>query len=93
MLKTMCLAIFILISPFSYAKGEALNVQLVYSGFDFLIPSGQDAIGASGGDSDFLVFRYGKNKGQDYLAFTDMSKDDSSSYGCAPAEFFSMKTP
>ncbi|PCJ36400.1 MAG: hypothetical protein COA99_13200 [Moraxellaceae bacterium] len=85
-MKNICLIILILGSSFCFAKTDAIDVHLVYSGFDFLIPSGQDAVGANGGDNNFLVFRYGKEKGTEYLAFTDISNDEG--YGCKSSEFY-----
>lgn len=89
MKNILWLIIFTIYSSVVNAQTSNVNVQLVYSGFDFLIPPGQSAVGSNGGEDNFLVFRYGEQKGKRYLAFTDMSNDLSIKYGCEAIDFFS----
>lgn len=67
---------------------DELYVRLVYRGFQFNIPSGMDAIGSSAGEGNFLAFRYGIEPGRKYIAFTDITEDQSIDYGCQTIRFY-----
>lgn len=81
---------FVLFNAAAWASSENISVDLRYSGFQFNVPSGAEAIGSTGGNDNFLVIRYGPDKGKKYLAFTNMTHDESLEYGCAPAKFYAV---
>lgn len=64
------------------------NVDFYYQGLLFKIPSGFQVIADLPGAEDFMAFRYGREKGKKYVAFSNLSKDSSVDYGCPPKEFF-----
>lgn len=84
-MKMLASLAILLINGLAYAGPG--QVDLKYKGFSFGIPAGAEAVGSNGGQDNFLVFRYGKEKGKQYLAFTDMSADRFSGKACTAAEF------
>ena len=70
------------------ASGKSF--KLSYSGINVSIPAGQKAIGSAGGEGNFLVFKFSEKAGKKYLAFTDITKDNSIKYGCDTNIFFSV---
>ncbi|MDX1695441.1 MAG: hypothetical protein R3208_16885 [Ketobacteraceae bacterium] len=71
------------------AQAATSLIELKYSGFSFSVPDNMVAIGSNGGRDNFLVLRYGPEKGKRYLAFTDMTNESSVMYQCDPATFYS----
>ncbi len=88
MARFVSVFLFSIFSAVACASSDNDRVDLRYSGFQFDVPSGAEAIGSTGGKDNFLVLRYGQDKGKKYLAFTDMTNDDSVEYGCAPVKFY-----
>lgn len=82
--------LFVLLFLPTSALGEGSSVKFIYSDLAFYIPAEASIIGTKGGDENFTFFRYSTNKGKDFLAFSDMSKDNSSHYGCDPQTFFGL---
>ncbi|WP_250657053.1 hypothetical protein [Alkalimarinus coralli] len=78
-----------LIFPMSVLSDNS-SVKFIYSGFDFYIPGGASIIGTKGGRENFTFFRYGSNNGKEFLAFSDISKDDTIEYGCDVQEFYAQ---
>jgi len=81
---------FVLIIQFLFSavalSGEN-EVRFVYSGFNFYIPKGATVVGAEGGQDNFTFFRFGDDKGKEYLAFTDIT-NESVDYGCSAQKFY-----
>lgn len=88
MARFVSVFLFSIFSAVACASSDNDRVDLRYSGFQFDVPRGAEAIGSTGGKDNFLVLRYGQEKGKKYLAFTDMTNDDSVEYGCAPSKFY-----
>lgn len=88
MTRFVSIFLFSIFSAMACASSDNDRVDLRYSGFQFDVPRGAEAIGSTGGKDNFLVLRYGQDKGKKYLAFTDMTNDESVEYGCAPAKFY-----
>jgi len=63
------------------------EVRFIYSGFDFIVPSGAVVVGTQGGGDNFTFFRFSDKKGKDYLSFTDITSE-STDYGCSVKEFY-----
>ncbi|WP_036191310.1 hypothetical protein [Marinobacterium lacunae] len=80
----LCL-LFTLMSAQAYSDSD---VEVVYAGNRFDIPPGFEVVGDLGGTNNILVFRYGREKGKNYIAFTDMTGDKSIEYGCSVDRFF-----
>lgn len=80
--------LFLLISLLpSLAIGGEREVRFIYSGLEFLVPSGAVVFGAEGGGDNFTFFRFSDQKGKNYLTFTDITYE-SIDYGCGAKEFF-----
>lgn len=62
----------------------------IYSGMEFVVPYNVSVIGSQGGKRNFVFFRYGKEKGKRYLAFENMTDDNSVDYGCDPKVFYAQ---
>jgi hypothetical protein len=54
----------------------------------FKVPDGYSVIGSMDQGGGMLAFRYGKEKGKNYIAFSDKTNDSSIDYGCPPGEFY-----
>lgn len=82
---------FILVAAalaFSSALHADNRIELVYSDLRFSIPAGFTLVGDIGDSQNLLVFRYGDEPGKRFLAFADMTDDQTLDYGCAPGPFF-----
>lgn len=64
------------------------RIKLVYSDLTFSLPGSISAMGDAGGGQNILIVRYGDVKGQNFIAFSDMTNDSSLDYGCPAAVFF-----
>jgi hypothetical protein len=88
MQRTLTLLCFVMLSMTSLRAAASDGVELSYSGFDFHVPSGSVAVASNGGQNNFLVLRYGAAKGKQYLAFTDMTRENAMLYGCKPVAYY-----
>jgi hypothetical protein len=82
--------LILIIALFSFsccAEEESNHVKFIYAGFDFYVPSNPTVVGVKGGEDNFTFFRFGSEKGSDYLAFTDIT-NESIDYGCSAQEFY-----
>ncbi|SDU15977.1 hypothetical protein [Halopseudomonas salegens] len=84
---------FVLFLSFAVISCKALatpaKTDLHYSGHVFSVPVNAHVIAVLGdGDETMLVLRYGPEKGERYLAFSDIEDDKDASYGCEPSVFF-----
>jgi hypothetical protein len=64
------------------------DISLVYSEMRFNIPSGYSIIGSTDLAGGMLAFRYGSERGKDYIAFTDITYKSDSDYGCQISDFY-----
>ena len=64
------------------------NMEVIYSELKFNLPDNFTLIGDMGGKDNILVFRYGDIKGKNYIAFTDMTNDNTIKYGCSASVFY-----
>lgn len=64
------------------------HVELVYSDLRFNIPTGFTVVGDIGDSQNMLIFRYGDEPGKQFLAFADMTDDQTVAYGCPSGTFF-----
>lgn len=64
------------------------RVDLVYSDLRFSIPAEFTVVGDIGDSHNTLVFRYGDEPGKRFLAFANMTDDQTLDYGCPPGTFF-----
>lgn len=64
------------------------HVELVYSELRFSIPAGFTVVGDIGDSQNMLIFRYGDEPGKQFLAFADMTDDQTVDYGCPAGTFF-----
>lgn len=63
-------SLLILLIVFSLSGCATHNeIKVVYSGLNFYIPGGPEAIGSAGGKDNFLGFKYSKEPGQRFIAF------------------------
>lgn len=85
MLKTILTATLLALSLNAFSQSD---IELVYSELKLNLPADFTVIGHLGGQDGFLVFRYGHEKGKKYIAFSDMTNDDSIEYGCSVSVFF-----
>jgi hypothetical protein len=49
------------------------DVLLIYSGMKFHVPGGYSVIGSTDLAGGLLAFRYGDERGKDYIALTDIT--------------------
>ena len=78
---------FILLVFFISGCVSSQSIHLRYDGQSYYLPSGVEEIGAIGDRGNFLVFKYSREKGKKYLAFSNsesIKKGD-----CDYSEFFS----
>ncbi|WP_043518410.1 hypothetical protein [Halomonas sp. BC04] len=85
MLKLGLSVVLVLFSINTFAKTD---IELTYSGLSFEIPGNFSMIGDAGGSQNILIFRYGDELGKRFLAFSDMTNDQTLSYGCPASVFF-----
>lgn len=52
------------------------------------MPAGFAVVGDIGDSQNILIFRYGDELGKRFLAFADMTHDETVEYGCPPGTFF-----
>ncbi|MCU7853836.1 MAG: hypothetical protein KZQ80_16675 [Candidatus Thiodiazotropha sp. (ex Monitilora ramsayi)] len=64
------------------------DVSLVYSEMSFYIPDGYKVIVTSDIGGGMLAFKYGDEKGSNFIALSDKTNDLSIDYGCPPGEFY-----
>jgi len=86
MLK-FCFVVLVLVSSSSAFASSA--VDLVYSDLKFEVPGEFSVIGDAGGNQNILIFRYSDQRGKRFLAFSDMTNDETIDYGCPSYVFFS----
>jgi hypothetical protein len=72
----------------SIAVHAGNRIELVYSDLRFSIPAGFAAVGDIGDSHNMLIFRYGDELGKRFLAFADMTHDETLEYGCPAGTFF-----
>ena len=72
----------------SVAVHAGNRIELLYSDLRFSIPAGFAAVGDIGDSQDMLIFRYGDEHGKRFLAFADMTHDETVEYGCPAGAFF-----
>lgn len=72
----------------SFGVQAGNHVELVYSDLRFGIPAGFTVVGDIGDSQNMLIFRYGDEPGKQFLAFTDMTNDQTVDYGCPAGTFF-----
>ncbi len=72
----------------SFAVKADSRIELVYSDLKFNIPAGFTLVGDIGDSLKLLAFRYGDEPGKRFLAFADMTHDQTLDYGCTPGTFF-----
>jgi hypothetical protein len=82
--SSIILLALLLCSCVAYSK----NISLVYSEMRFNIPQGYNIIGSADLAGGMLTFRYGNKKGKGYIAFTDITHESTSDYGCPTGEFY-----
>ncbi|MCE8025237.1 hypothetical protein [Billgrantia aerodenitrificans] len=82
------LGISIALLLFSINTFAKTDIELVYSGLRFKIPGNFSVIGDTGGSQNILIFRYGDELGKRFLAFSDMTDDETLDYGCPASSFF-----
>lgn len=87
MRKLFCFWLVMSLLP-SFVLASEEDVRFIYSGFDFIVPSGAVVFGAQGGSDNFTFFRFGEQKGKYYLSFTDITSE-SPGYGCEAKVFYS----
>lgn len=85
MLKFGFSVLLLLFSINAFAK---TNVELVYSDLRLEIPGNFSVVGDAGDNQNILIFRYGDELGKRFLAFSDMTNDQTISYGCPASVFF-----
>lgn len=78
----------ILLLFFSINAFAKTNVELVYSDLRFKIPGNFSVVGDAGDNQNILIFRYGDVLGKRFLAFSDMTNDQTINYGCPASIFF-----
>lgn len=71
----------------SLAVHAGNRIELVYSDLRFSIPAGFAVVGDIGDSQNMLIFRYGDELGKRFLAFEDMTHDETVEYGCPPRHF------
>ena len=84
----MRIALLALLSILSLALQANNRVELVYSDLSFSIPASFTVVGAIDDRQNLLVFRYSDESGKRFLAFADMTDDQTIEYGCAPGVFY-----
>lgn len=62
-------------------------IHLKYEGESYYIPSGVEELGSTGDRENFLVFKYSREKGKRYLAFSNSESIEKGD--CSYSEFFS----
>ncbi|KPP97671.1 hypothetical protein [Marinobacter sp. HL-58] len=80
------LAAVALILSFGVQAGD--HIEVVFSDLRFNIPAGFTVVGDIGDSQNMLVFRYGDEPGKQFLAFSDMTDDQTVNYGCPVGTFF-----
>jgi|GEM_PF-6945883 len=80
--------LLLLVSPIGLASGPDAAIELIFAGIHFKIPAQQEVIALGRGKQRFLIFKYGKRKGKEYLSFTDRSDDIHGLYGCEASKFY-----
>ena len=72
----------------SFGVQASDHVGLIYSDLRFSIPAGFTVVGDIGDSQNMLIFRYGDEPGKQFLAFADMTDDQTVNYGCPAGTFF-----
>lgn len=72
------------------ASTSPIKTELLYSNHFFSVPAKATLVAAVGGDNHLLLFRYGIEKGQKYLAFSNITPDESMNFGCQAEVFFAV---
>ena len=78
---------FILLVVLISGCASSQSVHLRYEGESYYLPSGVEEIGATGDSENFLVFKYSREKGKKYLAFSNSESIEKGD--CNYSEFFS----
>tara|TARA_R110001606_G_scaffold390070_1_gene556759 strand:+ start:1218 stop:1715 length:498 start_codon:yes stop_codon:yes gene_type:complete len=78
---------FILLVFFISGCSSSQSIHLRYEGESYYLPNGVEEIGALGDRDSFLVFKYSREKGKKYLAFS--SSESIEKGDCDYSEFFS----
>ena len=82
-MKTLLAILFISVFSLSCSQHHNLGTfKFMYGGLNFQLPSEQTAIGFLGSNDNFLLFKYGTQKGKRYLAFSKVLTDDPIQYNC-----------
>lgn len=58
------------------------SMGFYYQGTQFEIPANPSSIGFTGSSDDFILFKYGEEKGSNYLSLGNMLNDDPVQYKC-----------
>jgi hypothetical protein len=82
------LGLSVLLLLFSISAFSKTDIELVYSDIRFKIPGNFSVVGDAGDNQNILIFRYGDELGKRFLAFSDMTNDQTINYGCLPSVFF-----
>lgn len=78
---------FILLVFFISGCTSGQSIHLRYEGESYYLPDGVEEIGSLGDQENFLVFKYSREKGKNYLAFSNSEYIDKGD--CDHSEFFS----
>jgi hypothetical protein len=88
-MKKSYLSLLLLLTIFGcHASINPVKTDLLYSGHVFSVPQNAFVIAAIGGDDNILILRYGPERGKKYLAFSDITGDNSVEFQCEPSAFF-----
>lgn len=85
MIKAVIVSLSLIFAMSAYSQPD---VELRYSDLKISLPSKFTLIGDAGGSDNILIIRYGKEKGRKFIAFTDMTNDESIEFGCPVNVFF-----
>lgn len=80
MLKSILLICSLLVSTSAIASE---NIKFIYENAEFHIPANISALASVGDEQNVIIVKYGDTAGQNFIGFTDMTKDSNIDFGCS----------
>lgn len=90
-MKKYISAIFLFTLAFCcHASNQLDNITFVYGGHTFFTPASPNLIASTGGSENIIILRYGEEKGEKYLSFSNIKEDKSLNIDCDIKVFFAQ---